>query len=180
MKETEDDKPDDRDAVRSNVFLTAVIEGPGGPFPVRIRNVSVGGALLEAPRLPPQGTRVDLHRGHLRANGEIAWRNQDQCGVRFNDNIVVAAWVKRIGHVGQERVDRTVASLRRGSAEPTEYPPKEDDLRTLSATLDGICERLANSKDLSVEMAEELLRLDAIAQSLRRLAEYLSGSSISR
>jgi hypothetical protein len=169
LKRSEGGKGEDRDAVRSNVFLAAVIEAPGGPFPVRIRNVSVSGALLEGPELPQEGTPVDLRRGHLSAKGEVAWRDEDQCGVRFEASIVVAAWVKRVGHTGQEQVDRAVASLRRpGFAGPIETAPQAADLQTISASLDEICERLANSKDLSIEIAEELLKLDTIAQSLRR------------
>lgn len=172
LKEPADDTPDHRDAARSNVFLTAVIEGPGGPFPVRIRNISVRGALLEASELPAEGSLVELHRAHLCAKGEVAWRDQGQCGVRFADDIVVAEWVKRAGHAGQDRVDHAIASFRRpvSTEPPGSEPQGVDDLRAMSATLDAICERLARSPDLSVEMAEEVLRLDAIAHALRRFA----------
>jgi hypothetical protein len=43
-------------------------------------------------------------------------------------------------------------------------------LAEVSATLDALCERLANLPNVSVGLGEELIKLDAVAQVLRKLA----------
>jgi hypothetical protein len=45
-----------------------------------------------------------------------------------------------------------------------------ESLPVISAALDQVCERLAKVPGAAVELGEELLKLDTIAQSLRRLA----------
>lgn len=40
---------------RSNVFLAALMDGPGGALPVRLRNLSPRGALLEGPVIRLEG-----------------------------------------------------------------------------------------------------------------------------
>jgi hypothetical protein len=166
---------DSRESARSNVFLAAVLASAIGSVPVRIRNISVHGALIDGASLPQEGTRVELHRGRLSAAGEIAWRSAYQCGLRFENHIVIREWVERVGHAGQEQVDRAIAALRRtdsdgftvlGSLESTTPPA---DLAKIAEELQSICERLAASPSLSVELGEELLKLEALAHTIRDL-----------
>jgi len=56
---------------RSNIFVMATIYAPGGSTPVRVRNMSRTGALVEAPVLPAAGSRVRLSRGSLTVVGDI-------------------------------------------------------------------------------------------------------------
>jgi hypothetical protein len=140
-------------------------------IPVRIRNLSSRGALIEAAGLPPVGADVRLVRGHLIANGELAWLGEGQGGVTFEGSIEVNSWVQRVAHSGQERVDRTIAAIRHSMPVTHELQsPESESLVVMSASLDRVCERLAEAPNMSMEFAEELLKLDAIAQSLRRLA----------
>jgi hypothetical protein len=83
----------------------------------------------------------------------------------------VEQWVKRIGHTGQQRVDRTVAMLRLGQrplANATMEPRLS--LAEISGELDAICERLADAPTMSVELAEQLLRLNVVARNLQQIS----------
>jgi hypothetical protein len=162
---------DQRSAGRSNVFLSAVLHGGAGPAPVRIRNISPTGALIEAASLPPAGTAIQLVRGDLCASGEIAWTSAGHAGIRFVDAVDVEGWVKRVGHSGQQRVDGVVAALRRSESVPPELQKggSLDSLRSISTALDELCGTLA-AADVPLELGEQLIKLDSIAQALRRVA----------
>ena len=163
---------ENRSGGRSNVFLSATLDCGGRTMPVRIRNVSPRGALVDGKGLPPPGTRVRLLRGRLSALGEIAWETDVQGGLKFDSDVDVASWVQRLGHSGQERVDGVMAALRSGEA-PRKFkdePAAQESLPVISAALDQVCERLAAHPAMSIELGEDLMKLDAIAQSLRRIA----------
>jgi hypothetical protein len=159
-----------RSQPRSNVFLSAALIVGTAAVPVRLRNLSTRGALLDGPSLPPAGSRVRVLRGELSADGEIAWQDQSQAGLRFSGEIEVEKWVQRIGHRGQQRVDETVAALRAHERAPLTERSGDPSLAELSEELDRICQRLADSPAMTVELAEELLRLNGLAGSLQRLA----------
>jgi len=164
---------DNRSEGRSNVFLAAALETDAGAAPVRIRNLSSVGALVDGAALPPVGAKVRLLRAHLKASGEIVWQDKNHCGIRFENAINVVDWVQRAGHSEQQRVDGIVAAIRNSNPVPRELQQSVDTgetLATISRTLDQICERLARTPNMSIELGEELLRLDAIAQSLRKIA----------
>src|SRR5437763_783428 len=130
---------------RSNVFLSASLDTGANSMPVRVRNLSGGGAMLDAPNLPPKGTRVRLKRGTLSAVGTITWCNKTRGGMKFDSKLDLKPWVKPVGHAGQQQVDQVVASFRAGEkalsikGAATETP----SLQLVSSTLDQICERLA-------------------------------------
>ena len=163
------DSRDHRTESRANVFLGAVLDSGTGSVPVRVRNISPKGALIEGPILPAPGAIVRLVRGALRATGTLTWEAQNHAGLSFEQPIDVQEWVQRIGHSGQERVDSLVAAIRRG--EPVRSPGREpaDALAGLSRALDEVCEGLASSADFPPGLGDDLLKLDVIAQSLRDL-----------
>ena len=165
-------KPDNRSEGRSNVFLTATLNGGGTAIPVRIRNIATRGVLVEAPALPPVGTRITLTRGQLRAAGELTWDGAGQAGISFHQPIQVETWVKKTGHAGQQHVDRVVSAIRNTGQAPSLWhdPVKPSSLPELSAELDRICERLASMPETSIEFGETLVELDTVAQALRALA----------
>jgi hypothetical protein len=162
---------ENRSEGRSNVFLTAMLDGAGTSTPVRIRNISARGVLVDGRGLPPVGTPVRLSRGRFSAAGQLAWAGEGQAGVNFDREIDVASWVQRVVHAGQQRVDGVIAALRTGTRLPRSHDSGADlSLGEISAALDETCERLAQAQGMSVEFAEELIKLDSLAQSLRRLA----------
>lgn len=162
-----------RAELRSNVFLAAKLCAASRSFPVRVRNVSAWGALVDGTDLPPVGIVVHLRRGDLSVEGDIAWSRANERGLRFSAAVKPDEWTKRVGHAGQQRVDRIMQAIRSsgGSRQPApvvgasraQFPP----LDTLAASLAEACERLASLPDMRADLAEELLRLESIAQALR-------------
>jgi hypothetical protein len=127
--------------------------------------------LLDGNSLPPSGAEVQLVRGKLCARGQVAWQDGDHAGIGFDKEIVVDEWVRRIGHPGQQRIDSVIAALKRDESPPdARDATRLPSLATISSELDQICARLASSPKMTIELAEELLRLDALAQTLRKVA----------
>lgn len=167
---------DHRSQGRSNVFLSASLIVGGVTLAVRVRNMSHRGALLDGPSLPQPGAAVRLVRGTLSADGQIAWQRGNQAGLRFVREIDVAAWVKRVGHAGQQRVDDAIAALRRNEPAPANLDAAPmPSLALLSEELQMICDRLANSATLTAQFGEELVKLDTLAQRLRQMADCANG-----
>lgn len=163
-----------RATARSNVFLAATLLAAGESIPVRVRNISSCGVLIDSGSLPGVGSPVQLRRGSLSADGEIAWQSGGHYGVRFHLEVDVEEWVRQVGNAGQQRVDRIVTLLRQPpfpDAASLVLASSVDSLDAISAGLTAICERLANSSAMVTDHPEDLLRLDAIAQRLRRALE---------
>ena len=172
MSSTEANDP--RDAPRSNVFLSAVLTAGQSSIPVRVRNLSPSGALIDGPDLPQSG-RVMLRRGHLSANGEIAWHGDGMCGLRFHDPIDVASWVMRVVHSGQERVDTIVSALKAGVLpHSSSAPAGAPDLKAIVEQLAAIISNLAASSDMTTELAEQILKLEALSKAIEN---HAAGSS---
>lgn len=68
---------------RSNVFLAASIEVGGTVVPVKLRNLSAQGALIEGEGLPIEGSDVLFRRNELNVRSRIAWVDDNQAGVAF-------------------------------------------------------------------------------------------------
>jgi hypothetical protein len=163
-------RANNRSSARSNVFLSAILDTGSQTAPIRIRNISSRGALIDGSNLPAVGAKLLLVRGSLSARGQVAWRNNDQAGISFDEAVNTSAWVARAGHAGQQRVDDIVAALRRSDELlPNSQVGHEQSLAELSVTLDEVCERLGNIREVAAAGGEELIRLDALAQTLRRL-----------
>ncbi|MBV9528353.1 PilZ domain-containing protein [Sphingomonas sp.] len=80
----ESSTPQNRRARRSPVFLTATIEVAGIPEPVKLRNLSEEGVLIEGDRLPPEGTRTCFQRKDLLVESRIIWVQGRYAGVAFD------------------------------------------------------------------------------------------------
>jgi hypothetical protein len=165
------DKGEPRSNPRSNVFLMATIGAGSTSNPVMVRILSIRGALVEGASLPAAGTAACLRRGSLEVEGVIAWRDQMHCGIRFQSPIVVDEWVKRVGAKGQQTVDAAIADIRAGATRLPAVPfctqSRRDQLANASIELLQISERIASMPGMSIELAEELMKLDAIAHSLK-------------
>ncbi len=68
---------------RSPVLLAASIEVSGAPEPVKLRNLSAEGALIEGERLPREGETTFFVRNELRVKSEVAWVQGRFAGVAF-------------------------------------------------------------------------------------------------
>lgn len=167
---------DHRSQSRSNVFLSATLVVGATALPVRVRNMSRHGALLDGQSLPSAGARIRLVRGELSADGEIAWRHDSQAGISFSGEIDVGVWVKKIGHAGQQRVDHAIAALRRNQSLPANPAPQAPSMARIGQELQAICEKLAGSPTITVEFGEELVKLDTLAQTLQQFAGRMNAA----
>jgi hypothetical protein len=66
------------------VLLTATIEAGGVPLPVKLRNLSEEGALIEGAPLPPEGSATVFERKEMRLTGRIVWVQGKYAGVAFD------------------------------------------------------------------------------------------------
>ncbi|QIK77705.1 PilZ domain-containing protein [Sphingomonas piscis] len=65
------------------MLLAATIELGATSIPVKLRNLSEQGALIEGPRLPLEGSDVLFRRNELEVAGRIAWVSGKQAGIAF-------------------------------------------------------------------------------------------------
>src|SRR5215208_2397885 len=68
---------------RSPVYLAATLEVAGVAQPVKLRNLSEEGALIEGERLPLDGTTTFFERNELRLKGRVVWVEGCYAGVAF-------------------------------------------------------------------------------------------------
>lgn len=157
---------------RANVFLSASLVTPSARLPVRIRNLSARGALLDGERLPAAGAAIHLLRGAHRAAGEIAWRQGRLAGVNLVEEIDVAAWVRR----AESSIDKGKGSA---TGAPKGAQPSFDEgaeaaltaLKSISRDLDQLLAVLASAPPMAAGFGKELTKLSILARRLRRLAE---------
>ena len=76
-----------RQSRRSNVLLAATIEALGTEIPVKLRNLSVEGALIEGEGLPVEGSEVLFRRNELSVSSRVAWVHGNHAGVAFREPI---------------------------------------------------------------------------------------------
>lgn len=165
------DDPDLRGDPRSNVFLTAALSTGVASRPVRIRNLSANGALLEGQNLPDVGTQSVLRRGSFSASGAIVWQKQKYCGIQFDGLIDVNEWVKGAGPAGQKVIDAKIAKFR-GASRSSVPISTSVDLSDIAESLGRACERIAALPNMSTELAEELLKMDAIVRAIQLAARH--------
>lgn len=70
---------------RSPVLLAAAIEVAGAPVPVKLRNLSEEGALIEGDRLPLEGSTTYFERNELRLRSRVVWVHGRFAGVAFDE-----------------------------------------------------------------------------------------------
>ena len=175
-------------APRTNLLLAATIAGETGSAPVRIRNLSEGGAMIEGAALPAAGERLTLGRSQLAVGATVAWRSGDRCGVRFDRTVPVALWAAGLKlPTGQADVDTMQAAVRSGSAAaaapvPAAQPVVREDVEQRIAEEIGLVARLLET--MGDTLADEpavvhrhpatLQNFDLTVQTLRHLARILT------
>ncbi|HEX5257250.1 MAG TPA: PilZ domain-containing protein [Sphingomicrobium sp.] len=70
---------------RSPMLLAATLEVAGGPIPVKLRNLSEEGALVEGDRLPLEGSTTFFQRNELSLKGRVVWVQGRYAGVAFDE-----------------------------------------------------------------------------------------------
>ena len=72
-----------RSEQRFAVDLAATLRGGAAELPVRLRDLSRGGALAECPFPPPALSDVTLVRGVLAIEARVAWAGRGRFGLEF-------------------------------------------------------------------------------------------------
>lgn len=131
-------------------MLAAVAVVGQTQWPVKIRNLSSWGALVETQARTDRGTTVMLMRGSLRAAGEVMWQCNDEFGLKFFAPISVEEWLRSINYkVDPDTNQNKVASR------------SNKDALTEEALLRRIAEEIA-CVGRAIENVADLLSQDAI------------------
>ena len=164
---------------RRHLFVAATLYSDMGAAPVRIRNMSQSGGLIEAPAIPDPGVAILLKRGSLEVAGQIAWRVDRKAGIIFSSAVNVSDWMSRqVRH--QERVDEIVSSLKSGG-QPDVTVDAENAFRVTSivaelAALRSDLVQLGNglaSDSILVATHPEIQFIDISIQRVDRIAGQL-------
>jgi len=100
------------------MFLAAVLRAGTEQAPVKVRNMSPNGAMIETSVTPVTGSQVELIRGALIARGSVIWTSANKCGVRFSSEVSVKDWLAAPDKSQQQRVDDIVALVKAGGLIP--------------------------------------------------------------
>jgi hypothetical protein len=156
----------DRAHPRTSMFVLATMAAASLTGPVKVRNMSPDGALIEGATLPGVGDHLSLQRGELKATGQIVWQDGGKAGVRFR----------------QQLVEQTVYELKNASVAPTLTAPaaaraplpssaiERVDLLEAADALDTLADALAGDNEVVLNHSTTLQVLDVAAQLLRRCA----------
>lgn len=170
-------KPIDRRAERTHLFLVAALYAGHRINSVRVRNLSITGALIEGGDLPPTGSDIVLRRGSLEASGTIAWAASGRAGLSFRAPVDVADWLPTKER--QAQVDRLAFALKQsgGMILPPVTATEERamsmveivaELVALQAGLDQLGDTLARDA-LLMATCPDLQFLDIAGQRIGRL-----------
>lgn len=158
------------------MFVMGTIYSPTGSAPVKIRNLSAGGALVEGGVVPPQGDEVRLSRGALSVVGKVVWRVDMRAGLQFDSRVSVADWLPDLRASGsQQRVDTLVQQIKAAPPSPvTLFDPApgdvtSDELDRIKKMLESLAEDLADDPEVVGRHASKLQALDLAAQVLGKL-----------
>ena len=85
-----------RQSSRSNVLLSAAIVASWVSIPIKIRDLSSSGALIEAKELLLEGAEIIFRKGELRVSGRVVWTKGKQAGLAFAEPISPQALLRHI------------------------------------------------------------------------------------
>jgi len=172
---------------RKAMFVAAELHVGNASTPVKIRNMSTKGALVEAPTLPPAGVAVRLVRGPLAARGSMSWSEGGRGGVALSDRVSVDDWIRGKLPLHQARVDAMIAEIRKSGMEPRSLvgaEPKptldasgnaiEDELRSLAGLISGLENALIDDPHVIERHGEALQKIDQAQQRIGALLRRLT------
>jgi hypothetical protein len=179
---------------RKNLMLAATIEADTVTAPVKIRNMSESGAMIDGPALPEVGSQVILHRLDLSIAATVVWNEEGRCGLKLAGTVKVDEWitgsrqVEKHSSLGQLRVDKIQSAIRGGlplPAEPAAPPsrtavatPVDDriarELAQVKLVLDAIGDELTDNADILTRHEKALQNLDIASATIEWLAAVVS------
>ena len=169
------------------MFLVATLYFGGASSPVRVRNMSTTGALIEGASLPKTGTEVILRRGALEAPATTAWSKAGRAGLTFAGPVDASYWLaakegQRATQVEQIASGPKLAAL---AVAPVVVPAVERassmmavvaELAGLQAQLGQLGDQLAGDAFVLVHHPEVQL-LDAVGQRIGKIIEALANAA---
>lgn len=175
---------------RSNLFVTATLYADSDSRPVKIRNMSQAGALVEGAGLPCVGSAVRLSRGSVTVPGDVVWLANGRAGLKFAGSICISDWLPSAQrNPRQQYVDEVVYQSRQGSRamatsaalRPLPDQPVSSDrvileLVNIKVSLERVAHELASDPETPARHAFSLQVLDFAVQSLTRLAETVGSA----
>lgn len=186
-----------RASPRTNLLLAATVEAGGLAIPVRIRNLSETGALIEGAGLPDTGMPLVLRRGELQISATVAWAAGGRRGVKFDGPTPVNEWtggkprpLDCTGLRDQRRVDAIQAEARAGSAPAAAQQPSAtkaspqvpgpdfdarlaDELGYVQRLLESLGDELITDSFLVQRHGRALQSLDLASQILAHVAAII-------
>lgn len=184
-------------APRKNLLLAANVDIGSFSAPVRIRNLSETGALIDGTTLPEVGSDLTLRRLEIEVGATVVWRMAGRCGIRFAGKVSVDDWAtgKRrmptLFERSQAGVDARQAAVRNGvlplagednavRAAPLAADLLDrriaDELAELRCTLDTVGEALSDDDAVLRQHGGALQQLDVACQILAELGSILGSS----
>lgn len=174
---------DERVESRTSIFVLAMVHFADGSTPVKIRDMSRRGALIEAPIIPPVGTDIRLCRGGLTLPGKVVWAKEARAGLLFEGFASVSDWLPRKTPPGQQLADQLFQHKREtASVSVTKAATPAivrsaavtaSDLVDLRRAIEALAEDLADDPAVLAVHGHKLQTLDLATQILGRLARQL-------
>lgn len=81
---------------RSHVLMAASVEADGVLIPVKLRNLSSEGALVEGESLPAVASSVIFRKKELQVAGQVAWVTAGRAGIAFVDRLDPEAVLRHV------------------------------------------------------------------------------------
>ena len=163
---------------RTNLFVAATLSWSSSSSPVRVRNLSSSGALLETSELPRIGERVKLRRGMVAATGVVVHRNGTKIGVHFERPIKIDDWLPASSFV-ERRASANLQSLKPqpsgyiASAEQMQLSAgssRYEELHGIADMLNALADAMSEDREIVGRYLDKLQVLDLASQALRRVA----------
>lgn len=177
-----------RGALRSSLYIAASLYCDNVSCPVKIRNISSAGALIECPTTLVADSLVRLVRGSLIVQCLVAWSDGGRAGLSFSERVNVDQWLVSPRNADQQRVDEVVWLVKAGTAplptasadsSPSRLRTEDGlsaDLRRTFQLLKSLGDRLARDGVVVAQYSAELQKLDIAMQVIAGLEVAVGGN----
>jgi hypothetical protein len=179
-----------RASKRVHGFLTATVEAFGEVWPVRLKNISLTGALINAPARLPIGTMVTLNRLHMSISAVVVREGKNYLGLNFNEPLLpeeinllrAGAYIAKPKLITEQSNDpytspRANKSPLVSGLRPSRFPLEgrlAKELQYAQSLLETAIEPIINNHLLLQRYGRNLQELDSISQLLGYAAKIMA------